>query len=224
MEGRYRAHAFVFGVRGAPHGSPRAVIVTFWRSATKDGDRGGVVSQHDDFSELMRQANRGDAAAYRRLLERLASRLRAVVRRGLSRVRQPDADCEDIVQEILLAVHLKRDTWDEAQPLMPWVHAIAHYKLVDALRRRGFRQHLPLDVCEEIAAPEDAEAVTAANDARDLLSRLSERQREIVVGMAIDGRSAKEIGERLGMADGNVRVTLHRSLKALAAMVRETPR
>jgi RNA polymerase sigma-70 factor (ECF subfamily) len=60
--------------------------------------------------------------------------------------------------------------------------------------------------------------------ARDLLSRLSERQREIVTAIAIDGRSAREVGDRLGMADGTVRVTLHRALKMLADMVRkETP-
>lgn len=181
----------------------------------------GVMSRHEDLSALMRQANRGDAAAYRRLLDALAPRLRAIARKGLRRAGRSDADCEDIVQEILLAVHLKRDTWDETQPLLPWVHAIAHYKLVDALRRRGFRQHLPIDECEELATPDDADAAGAAKDARDLLSRLSERQREIVVAIAIEGQTAREVGDKLGMADGTVRVTLHRALKMLADIVRK---
>jgi RNA polymerase sigma-70 factor (ECF subfamily) len=182
-----------------------------------------VPDPHEELADWMRAANRGDSLAYRRLLDALAQRLRPVVRRGLARAGRPELDGEDIVQEALLAVHLKRQTWDEAQPLMPWVHAIAHYKLVDALRRRGFREHLPIETVES-TLPEwtEAEAEPAASsDLKELLGRLSERQREIVVGMAIEGRSAKELGERLGMADGTVRVVLHRSLRLLAEFVRK---
>ena len=178
----------------------------------------------EDIAALMRAANRGDAAAYRRLLQALAPRLRAIVRRGLARAARSDADSEDIVQEILLAVHVKRHTWDEALPLWPWLHAVAHYKLVDALRRQGFRQHLPLDDLEELPAPEAADAAAYRVDAGELLSRLDERQRAIVVGMTMEGRSAREVGEKLGMADGHVRVTLHRTLKLLADFVRKEKR
>src|SRR5690606_37442856 len=123
--------------------------------------------------------NRGDGRAYRQLLDALALRLRPVVRRGLARAGRPELDGEDIVQETLLAVHLKRQTWDETQPLMPWVHAIAHYKLVDTLRRRGFREHLPIETMEA-TLPESIEAeagaASAASDLRELLGRLSNRQ------------------------------------------------
>lgn len=175
----------------------------------------------EQLADLMRAANRGDAVSYRRLLETLAPRLRVVVRRGLSRAGRTDVDGEDVVQETLLAVHLKRQTWDERQPLLPWVNAIAHHKLVDALRRQGFRQHLSIDVLEETLEAPEQEAPAAGSDLKELLGRLSDRQREIVIGMAIEGRSAKELGDRLGMADGAVRVMLHRSLKALATMVRK---
>lgn len=179
---------------------------------------------HQDSSEpahLLRAANRGDAAAYRRLLEILAPRLRAFVRRGLARARRPESDCEDIVQEALLAIHLKRSTWDETQALMPWVHAIAHYKLVDALRRRGFRDHVPLDQYEEREGQLESVAdASLSTEVKDLLSRLPQRQRDIVIGMAVEGRSAREIGSKLGMADGAVRVSLHRALKALADLAR----
>lgn len=178
-------------------------------------------AEANHLTELMRAANRGDAAAYRRLLSALTPRLRGLVRRSLARAGRSDADCEDIVQETLLALHLKRQTWDEARPLVPWVNAIAQHKLIDALRRRGFRDTLSIDILEDLpAAPTDTAAETA-KDASDLLSRLPERQREIVYAMAIEGRSAKEIGERFDMADGNVRVTLHRALKSLAAIVRK---
>ena len=71
----------------------------------------------DDLSALMRAANRGDDGAYRQLLTALVPRVRAAVRAGLARSGRGGADPEDVVQETLLAIHLKRQTWDEAQPL-----------------------------------------------------------------------------------------------------------
>jgi RNA polymerase sigma-70 factor (ECF subfamily) len=120
----------------------------------------------------------------------------------------------------LLAIHLKRDTWDEAQPLEPWVRAIARYKLVDHLRRRGFHDHLDLDaVGETLAAPSGADAGDGL-DARRLLGLLPVRQRRIVEEISIEGRRAGEVAMRLGMSEGAVRVALHRALKALAAAYR----
>jgi len=34
-----------------------------------------------------------------------------------------------------MAIHTRRHTYDPAEPLMPWVYAIARYKLIDHLRR-----------------------------------------------------------------------------------------
>ena len=99
----------------------------------------------DDLSALMRLARQGDDEAYRRLLGHVAIWLRAVVRRGLASAGRGPAESEDIVQEALLAVHLKRETWDASRPIGPWLRAIAQHKLADHLRRRGFHDHLDID-------------------------------------------------------------------------------
>lgn len=175
----------------------------------------------EDLSALMRAARKGDDEAYRRLLILVASWLRVVASRGLVAAGRPRADCEDIVQETLLAMHLKRDTWDETQPLQPWLRAIAHHKLIDHLRRRGFTDHVDIDDhAETLAAPAAAEE-GGAFDARQMLSRLPERQRRIVQGISIEGQSAREVGVRLGLSEGAVRVTLHRALRALADIYRK---
>ena len=71
--------------------------------------------------------------------------LRATAQRGLARAGQPVDQCEDIVQEVLLAVHLKRHTWDPTAPVGPWLFAIARNKIIDALRRRGRRVFVDID-------------------------------------------------------------------------------
>src|SRR3954463_15320188 len=93
----------------------------------------------------MRSSIAGDNAAYRRLLSAVAPVLRATARRGLARAGQPVDQAEDIVQDILLAVHLKRHTWGAHAPIAPWLFAIARNKLIDALRRRGRRVFVNID-------------------------------------------------------------------------------
>ena len=178
------------------------------------------MSHSEDLSALMRLAREGDAAAYRRLLECVALWLRGIVRRGLTRTGRGTEDSEDIVQETLLAMHLKRHTWDPAQPLEPWLRAIARYKIVDHLRRQGYRQSVDIeDHIETLAAPAGADEGGTV-DARQMLAGLPERQRHIVEAISIEGFSARDVGQRLGMSEGAVRVALHRALKLLAASYR----
>ena len=168
----------------------------------------------------MRLARQGDDEAYRRLLGHVSLWLRSIVRRGLTSAGRGTADSEDIVQETLLAMHLKRDTWDETQPLDPWLRAIARYKLIDHLRRRGFHDHFDID--DYADSPElavDGDNATTI-DSRQLLATLPERQRRIVQEISLEGRRAADVAARMGMSEGAVRVSLHRALKALAACYR----
>lgn len=143
------------------------------------------------------------------------------MRRGLAAAGRSAADCEDVVQETLLAMHLKRDTWDDTQPLEPWLRAIARHKLVDHLRRRGYRDHVSIDdQVDWLAAATDPDADAKA-DSRRLLESLPDRQRKIVEEISLEGRRAAEVAVRLGMSEGAVRVTLHRALKALAVIYRK---
>jgi len=84
-----------------------------------------VREREDEWTGLMRSAISGDDAAYHRLLKAVTPVLRAAARRGLARAGQPVDQSEDIVQDILLAVHLKRHTWDANAPFAPWLFAIA---------------------------------------------------------------------------------------------------
>lgn len=175
------------------------------------------MSQRDaDWADLMRAADTGDAASYERLLRQIAAALRPLVRRGLARAGRSDADVEDVVQEVLLAVHLKRHTWDSTRPFAPWVHAIARYKLVDALRRRNGKFDLPIDDFSEELAAEESNPSASGRDVERHLAQLPAGQRTVVHAVAVEGASIGDAAARLEMTAGAVRVALHRGLKALA--------
>jgi RNA polymerase sigma-70 factor (ECF subfamily) len=179
-----------------------------------------VNRREGDWPGLMRAAVAGDAAAYDRLLRDLASVLRPIARRGLARAGRPDSDAEDIVQDTLLAVHLKRHTWDAAQPLGPWVRAIAHHKLVDALRRRGGHYDLPIEEFFEVIPAEERTETLAEREAERHIKTLPERQRDVIRAIAVEGASIAEAAARLEITPGAVRVALHRGLTALAVRIR----
>jgi RNA polymerase sigma-70 factor, ECF subfamily len=125
----------------------------------------------DRLRSLMLESLAGDAAAYRVFLDELTARLRFYLRRRLGGL--PD-EVEDLLQELLLAVHNKRHTYDPRQPLTAWVQAIARYKLVDLLRRRSRSDVLtdPLDEEDQIFGTTANDAAEAQYDVAKLLSGL----------------------------------------------------
>lgn len=163
----------------------------------------------------MCRAKAGDAAAYDLCLRDIARVLRPIVRRGLVRGGANAADAEDVVQDILIAVHLKRHTWDETRPFAPWLHAVARYKLVDALRRRGRRVHVPIEDFAETLPAQDTGEPRIESDVVRALSQLPDRQATVVRTIAVEGASIAETAARLNISEGAVRVALHRGLSAL---------
>ena len=158
----------------------------------------------------------GDAIAHRRLLSLLSERLRAYFSHRMS---SNPADVEDLVQETLLAVHLRRASYDRAQPFTAWAYAIARYKLIDHWRRRKIRATTPLGDVEEFLS---AEAVLS-DDGLDLtraLASLPPRQRALVEDVKITGLSLSEAGARSGVSEGAAKVALHRALRLLAGRMR----
>ena len=177
--------------------------------------------REDEWTGLMRSAISGDSAAYHRLLRAVTPVLRAAARRGLARAGQPVDQSEDVVQDILLAVHLKRHTWDANAPFAPWLFAIARNKLIDSLRRRGRRGFVNIDDFAETIPSEPAAETAPASEVAAQLQSLPARQRDVLQSIAVDSASIKETAAKFAMSEGAVRVALHRGLASLTAKLRE---
>lgn len=122
------------------------------------------------------------------------------------------------MQDVLLAIHMKRHTWRSEAPLKPWLYAVARYKVADAFRcsapggwsAGGFCR------CAEVGAP--APEPLAARDTDRLLGQLDTRSATIVRAAHLEGEETAAIGARLSMSEGAVRVALHRAMKRLAML------
>lgn len=166
--------------------------------------------------DLMRAAIRGDALAYRQLLQTITPPLRKLIRaRGTTLA--PEG-CEDVLQDVLLVIHAKRHTWREDAPLRPWLYAIARHKVVDAFRARGRRIDLSLDAFAETLPADPGPDPMQGADMEKVLNALDPRAAEIVRAFGQRGETTSETANRLGMSEGAVRVALHRALKSIASL------
>lgn len=187
--------------------------------------RGGAraeekVSQPDELAELLRRANAGDGPAFAQFLRRITPAIRTVIRAKGSSL--PEHQHEDILQEVLLAIHLKRGSWKEGTPVKPWVYAITRYKVVDAFRRRGAIIHVPIEPFSETLEDLSAAVPLAGKDAEYMLSHLDGRGAALVRSMTLEGESAEDAGEKVGLSASSARVALHRALKQLARIAERT--
>ncbi|MCL7745454.1 sigma-70 family RNA polymerase sigma factor [Guyparkeria hydrothermalis] len=161
----------------------------------------------------------GDSRAYHAFLQATSDLLRRYFRRRLGSL--PD-EVEDLVQESLLAIHDKRQTYDPALPVTAWLYAIARYKLADLLRRRKRREQrtdsLDQAAIREPRAPEHDEM--AGRDLEHLLSLLPKRQQLSIRHTKLEGLSVMETAQRTGMSESAVKVGVHRGLKTLARLIR----
>ena len=173
-------------------------------------------NEDDPWADLLRAALAGDKAAYARFLTAVTPVLRGIVRAKGGGI--DPSDQEDIVQNILLAIHLKRGTWNQDQPLRPWLYASARYKVVDAFRARGRRVTLPIEDFQDVLPEAERPDQFERDDARKTIAQLDPRSADILQGAALRGESAAETGQRLNMSEGAVRVALHRALRRLAVL------
>lgn len=169
-----------------------------------------------EWAEWMRAANRGCKPSYSRLLTALASALPRIVAPNVARLGLPKSDIEDVVQEVLLAIHAKRQTWDESRPFIPWLRAIVRHKVLDLARERYKQSEAAVasaltlpETTEEFEEPRSIETVQRHVD------ELPNQQRRVVRALVLDGASIQETADKLNLSRNAVYVTLHRAMKKL---------
>lgn len=110
----------------------------------------------------------------------------------------------------------------ERGPFSRWIFTIAHNTLTDHLRRRGQHREFSLDLLGELAytGSGPADELIRKEMREELLqamSRLSDRERDIIGLKFAAGLANDAISEMTGLTAGNVAVITFRALKRLRA-------
>lgn len=161
-----------------------------------------------------------DRSAFASLFEHFAPRLKAYLRRlGVDA-----GGCEELVQEVMLLVWRRAETYDPAQALAStWVFTIARNKRVDTLRREHRPEFDPDDPClvPDPAEPADrrVEAAQTAGRLRAALGALPPEQADLLRLAYFEDKPhsviAAERGLPLGTVKSRLRLAMERLRKAL---------
>lgn len=172
-----------------------------------------MIADETTLARLMVASQAGDRQAYAVLLAEMRLWLERYFRR-----RCVPAQLDDLVQEVLLAVHHKRASYDPARPLLPWLAAIARYRWIDHLRRVYRREEDEL-TDQDAAEDSEEEAVLARLSIERLLVQIPSGQAEAIELVKIEGLTIAEASARCGQSESLVKVNIHRGLRKLATLV-----
>jgi RNA polymerase sigma-70 factor (ECF subfamily) len=139
--------------------------------------------------ELMRRYQQGDTTAGAALVECLTPQLY----RFFASLTNSNADAEDMLQEAWLRIHSIRHTYRGAEPVLPWLYAIARSVQVKDHRRRRWLawREAGVGIFPSSSAREDKAGRMPAFG--ELVGRLPQDQREVLTMLKISGLSAEQV-------------------------------
>lgn len=156
----------------------------------------------------MGAAQRGDDAAYERLMGEVGVWLARYFHKRL-----PRPAAEDATQEALLAIHAHKQSYDTSDPMRPWLKTIARFKWIDQLRTH-VRSPDSLDGME-VPVEDHGASTRAAVLLELLLERANPAQAQVIRLVKLRGASVEEASRISGQSQSLVKVNIHRGLKRI---------
>ena len=155
-----------------------------------------------NWEQLMIAAQRGDTASYRHLM----GLLNLWLTRYFSH-RLPPSMIEGAVEDTLIAIHHKRNTFDPRLTFGGWLSVIAHYKWISGIRAMKILGN-------------DGHQLVGVNAPllEALAAELKPAQGQVIRMVTLEGLSIQEAAARSGQSVAQVRTNLHRGLARMAAL------
>lgn len=171
--------------------------------------------------ELLVHARQGDRAALEHLLARVAP---AVHRFGV-RMCKSAHDADDVLQDTLIAVARHLGDFEGRSSLTSWVFTLA--RTACSRKRRGLanKPHETDTALADAAAPlpspeAQAESHELGRALGQALDHLTDEHREVILLRDVEGLSAPEAAEAVGISEGALKSRLHRAREALREALR----
>ena len=145
------------------------------------------------------------------------------------RITLNNADAEDIVQETLIKVWKKRESWDEIDSIEAFCYAICRNLALDRIKRADNfsesldeTQSMAVDTSYSSNPEEQVQQSDRIKLVKELIDHLPEKQRSVIQLRDFEGKSYKEIADIMQMTDELVKVTLFRARQTIKKKFSET--
>jgi RNA polymerase sigma-70 factor, ECF subfamily len=161
-------------------------------------------------AELVARCRQGDQEAWRELVERFSRYVYAI---AVQAYRLPEADAEDVFQEVFTRVYERLGQLRDDSAVRPWIAQLTRHCCVDRLRD-GSR----VELIEELEAGEADETLDQLEEAwgvREALGQLSQPCQEVLDRFFARDESYRTIGEALAIPSGTIASRISRCLAQL---------
>jgi len=175
-------------------------------------------------AELVRQAQAGDEAAFRKIVETHQSKVFSIIY-GILRNKN---DSEDIAQQVFAKIYFSLKGFDFRSSLITWVYKITVNECYDYLRKKKVRKLVyESDMGEDDQrsmensqlAVEKRAPIDRRTEKRDylmkLLSKVSEEERMLLIQKEVEGLTVEELSEQTGINENTIKVKLFRARQKL---------
>ena len=175
---------------------------------------------------LVAQFQAGRPDAFDDLMKRYKGQIYAYLLRSVKNYE----DAEELTIEVFFKAYRALDTWKPQARFSTWLYKIAHNLSIDFHRSKSRRQTYSLDD-EEFAIDEptandlwsnpewEIEEKDRHRVIREAIDQLSPKQKAVFMLNRYQGLQIKEITEVLGMAEGTVKIHLHRAVRKLQTLL-----
>lgn len=174
-----------------------------------------VVPDPQSDRELIVGANRGDRAAMETLYYRYRDWVFAVAQRACGN----EQDALDVLQQTFIYFFGKFPGFELRAQLKTFLYPVVRNLATDVIRKR--RDSVPIEeYAETLPSPVTRDLVQERHALAELIVRLPEEQREVVLLRFADGLTLEEIAQCLQIPIGTVKSRLHHALATLRHTMR----
>jgi RNA polymerase sigma-70 factor (ECF subfamily) len=171
----------------------------------------------DELRGLMVRYQGGDFGA----VDELVRSLSPLLWRYFTSPHTSRSDTEDLLQDCWVRIHRSRHTYRPADPVLPWIFAIARHTRLDGYRRRRRRESRETLVATppEVAVPGDNLALPDTTRFTHLLEQLPDSQREVLVMLKVSDMSLEEVARATSSTVGAIKQKAHRAYARLREII-----
>lgn len=169
----------------------------------------------NDERDIVLRAQRGDAQAFARLIQRHERAVMTLCSRYLR-----STEAEDAAQDAFVRAYQNLAKFDLERPFAPWLYQIARRQCLDRLRKRK-HEAPPTEI--EPGVSFDPSMKIDAETALKLLNQLDEGPREALALFHLHELSYEEIASALDKPMGTIMTWIHRGRAALKEKMKDAP-
>ena len=176
---------------------------------------------------LVSQFKSGSQKAFDELMKRYERRIFGYLLRSVRNYE----DAEELTLEVFFKAYRSLASWEPKAKFSTWLYTIASNLAIDYHRSKSRQPIFMLEDEETIESkivatdiysnPEkQLEDKERGRIIREAVDELSSKQKAVFMLTRYEGLQIKEVAETLGMAEGTVKIHLHRAMKKLQMILR----